>query len=73
MNCYDGKFQVILLLIILVLRKRIALVVQLFKEAGKAVQAMPLLILQPLWVSIKHLDTTQSSAINSFKRFLTDE
>ena len=63
MNCYYGKFQVILLLIILVLRKRIALVVQLFKEAGKAVQAMPLLILQPLWVSIKHLDTTWSSAI----------
>ena len=58
MNCKYGKFQVILLLIILVLRKRIALVVQLFKEAGKAVQAMPLLILQPLWVSIKHLDTT---------------
>ena len=57
MNCYYGKFQVILLLIILVLRKRIALVVQLFKEAGKAVQAMPLLILQPLWVSIKHLDS----------------
>ena len=41
----------IVLLILLILRKRIALVVQLFKEAGKAVHAMPLLILQPLVVS----------------------
>ena len=41
---------VILLLILLVLRKRIKLVVQLFKEAGKAVHAMPLILLQPFWV-----------------------
>ncbi|GFN97324.1 choline transporter-like protein 1 [Plakobranchus ocellatus] len=38
---------VILLLILLVMRKRIALVVQLFKEAGRAVARMPQLILQP--------------------------
>ena len=35
----------------LVLRKRIELVIQLFKEAGKAIQAMPLLVLLPLGVS----------------------
>ena len=35
----------------LVLRKRIKLVVQLFKEAGKAVHSMPLILLQPFWVS----------------------
>ena len=34
-----------------VLRKRIQLVVQLFKEAGAAVHAMPLLALWPLVVS----------------------
>lgn len=39
---------VIILLIILVMRKRIKLVVQLFKEAGKAVSSMPLLLLQPI-------------------------
>lgn len=32
------------------LRKRIGLVIQLFKEAGKAVAAMPLLLFQPLLV-----------------------
>ncbi|XP_041359407.1 choline transporter-like protein 1 isoform X2 [Gigantopelta aegis] len=37
----------IILLILLVLRKRIKLVVQLFKEAGKAVACMPLLLVQP--------------------------
>ncbi|XP_021343598.1 choline transporter-like protein 1 isoform X3 [Mizuhopecten yessoensis] len=40
---------VILLLILLVMRKRIALVVTLFKEAGECVQAMPCLLIQPLW------------------------
>jgi len=37
------------LLIIFILRKRIGLVIQLFKEAGKAMHSMPLLVLQPLW------------------------
>lgn len=46
--------------IIIVLRKRIQLVVRLFKEAGKAVAAMPLLIFQPLLVS---------TPINSTARF----
>ncbi|XP_050526214.1 choline transporter-like protein 1 isoform X2 [Daktulosphaira vitifoliae] len=40
--------SVIILLIIVVMRDRIALVVQLFKEAGKAIQSMPLLLVQPL-------------------------
>ncbi|XP_034186152.2 choline transporter-like protein 1 isoform X2 [Osmia lignaria lignaria] len=40
---------VITLLIILVMRKRIALVMQLFREAGKAVYAMPALLLQPIY------------------------
>ncbi|KAJ9589125.1 hypothetical protein L9F63_017584, partial [Diploptera punctata] len=39
---------VIVLLVILVMRKRIKLVIQLFKEAGKAVASMPLLLLEPL-------------------------
>ncbi|CAK9832448.1 Choline transporter-like protein 1 [Anthophora retusa] len=40
---------VIALLIVLVMRKRIALVMQLFREAGKAVYAMPALLLQPIY------------------------
>ncbi|XP_076639514.1 choline transporter-like protein 1 isoform X2 [Colletes latitarsis] len=40
---------VITLLIVLVMRKRIALVMQLFREAGKAVYAMPVLLLQPIY------------------------
>jgi len=44
-------FQVIVLLVILVMRKRIKLVIQLFKEAGKAINSMPLLLLEPLLVS----------------------
>ena len=40
--------QVIVLLVLLVLRKRIKLVIALFREAGHAVHAMPLLVLVPL-------------------------
>ncbi|XP_076171666.1 choline transporter-like protein 1 isoform X2 [Ptiloglossa arizonensis] len=40
---------VITLLIVLVMRKRIALVMQLFREAGKAVYSMPALLLQPVY------------------------
>ncbi|VVC24458.1 Hypothetical protein CINCED_3A005258 [Cinara cedri] len=39
---------VIILLIIVAMRNRIALVVQLFKESGKAIQSMPLLLVQPM-------------------------
>ncbi|XP_020286444.1 choline transporter-like protein 1 isoform X2 [Pseudomyrmex gracilis] len=40
---------VIVLLVILVMRKRIQLVMQLFREAGKAVSAMPALLFQPIY------------------------
>lgn len=40
----------IVILIIFVMRKRINLLVRLFKEAGKAVRKMPFLLLQPLLV-----------------------
>ncbi|XP_022173488.1 choline transporter-like protein 1 [Myzus persicae] len=39
---------IIILLIIVAMRSRIALVVQLFKESGKAIQSMPLLLVQPM-------------------------
>ena len=42
----------ILLLIILVMRSRIALVVALFKEAGKCIAKMPSILVQPLWTFI---------------------
>lgn len=44
--------KVVVVLVVLVMRKRIALVVQLFREAGKAVYAMPALLLQPIYVRI---------------------
>uniref|UniRef100_A0A0C9Q0I8 Choline transporter-like protein n=1 Tax=Fopius arisanus TaxID=64838 RepID=A0A0C9Q0I8_9HYME len=40
---------VVTILVVLVMRKRIALVVQLFREAGKAVYSMPALLLQPIY------------------------
>ena len=49
---YMLLFQVILLLLVLVMRRRLQLVVQLFREAGAAVHAMPLLVLLPLLVRI---------------------
>lgn len=42
---------VCVILIVLVMRKRIQLLVQLFKEAGKALASMPYLLLEPLLVS----------------------
>ena len=39
------------MLVVLVMRKRIQLVVQLFREAGKAIASMPILLLQPILVS----------------------
>lgn len=41
----------LLICIIIAMRKRIKLVVQLFSEAGKAISAMPLLLPQPILVS----------------------
>ncbi|KAK3925681.1 Choline transporter-like protein 1 [Frankliniella fusca] len=39
---------VVIMLVVLVMRKRIQLVVQLFREAGKAVANMPILLFQPI-------------------------
>ncbi|XP_063437739.1 choline transporter-like protein 1 [Mytilus trossulus] len=44
--------MIIVLLILLIMRKRIGLVVELFKEAGKAIKDMPLLIFQPIWTFV---------------------
>lgn len=49
--CLMTIVAVMTILVVLVMRKRIALVVQLFKEAGKAVYSMPALLLQPIYVS----------------------
>ncbi|XP_064607451.1 choline transporter-like protein 1 [Liolophura sinensis] len=43
---------VILLLVIFVLRKRIALTVALFHEAGKCLASIPCLLFQPLWTFV---------------------
>ncbi|XP_038068039.1 choline transporter-like protein 1 isoform X1 [Patiria miniata] len=42
-------FTVVLLLVILVMRKRVAFTVELLDEAGKAMGAMPFLLIQPVW------------------------
>lgn len=41
--------QVILLLIMLVMRKRVALTIALFHVAGKVFIHLPLLVFQPFW------------------------
>lgn len=38
-----------ILLIVVAMRKRVQLVAALFREAGKSVHSMPLLLFQPLW------------------------
>lgn len=42
---------VIIILVIIAMRKRIKLVIELFKEAGKAISDMPLLLFEPLLVN----------------------
>ncbi|XP_057374152.1 choline transporter-like protein 1 isoform X2 [Daphnia carinata] len=42
-------FNVLILLIVVAMRKRVELVAALFREAGKSVHAMPLLLIQPIW------------------------
>ena len=44
--------QGILLIILAFMIRRIALVVALFKEAGKCLTALPLLLIQPAWTFI---------------------
>ena len=50
-------------------------VVQLYYEAGQAIGAMPLLLLQPVWVCITvNLDTQKIAVILKFEHFgLTTE
>lgn len=40
----------VVLLLIVAMRKRVDLVIQLFKESAKAIAAMPLLLFQPVFV-----------------------
>eukprot|EP00049_Salpingoeca_infusionum_P001624 m.49727 g.49727 ORF g.49727 m.49727 type:complete len:652 (+) comp11116_c0_seq1:100-2055(+) len=42
----------VILLILIVLRSRIALVVALFKEAGRAIRKMPMLLVQPIFTFV---------------------
>lgn len=46
---------VVLTLTVILLRKRIKLVIVLFKEAGKAVTSMPLILFEPILVSLRWL------------------
>ncbi|XP_071543360.1 choline transporter-like protein 1 isoform X2 [Panulirus ornatus] len=43
---------VLALILLIAMRNRIRLVIALFNEAGKAVAAMPLILLQPLWTFV---------------------
>lgn len=43
--------SIMVVLVIFVMRKRIKLVVQLFEESGKALTAMPLLLIEPILVN----------------------
>ncbi|XP_068218888.1 choline transporter-like protein 1 isoform X2 [Palaemon carinicauda] len=42
-------FTILTIILLIAMRKRIKLVIALFKEAGKAIASMPLLLLQPVW------------------------
>lgn len=53
---------IVICLVVLVLRKRIQLVIALFKEAGKALSNMPLLLLEPILVNGFH--STSSHIFN---------
>lgn len=45
-------FTVILLIVMLIMRKRVALTISLFHVAGKVFIHLPLLVLQPLWTFV---------------------
>lgn len=79
-------FTLIVLLILLVMRKRIGLVVQLFKEAGKAVGRMPQLLIQPFLVLLLlgatltgfiyiflYIVTTRNPVVDSSTNFVSFE
>lgn len=50
---------VLVIIMVIALRKRVKLVIQLFKEAGKAILSMPLLLFEPIIVR-KKLNMTAS-------------
>ncbi|GFX80145.1 choline transporter-like protein 1 [Trichonephila clavipes] len=60
-------FTVIYLLVIVFMRNKIKLVAALFKEAGKSVSAMPLILLQP----IENLSKEVPSAVMPQRNFET--
>ncbi|XP_048763229.2 choline transporter-like protein 1 isoform X2 [Ostrea edulis] len=60
-----SSITVVLLLLLLIMRKRIQLVVQLFKEAGKAIRCVPFLLLQPVWTLLILLGTVTVLAVIS--------
>lgn len=45
-------FTVLTIVLLVAMRKRIKLVIALFKEAGKAIAAMPMILLQPVWTCV---------------------
>ena len=47
---------VVLILTVIFLRKRIKLVIVLFKEAGKAAASMPLILFEPIVVGVMQID-----------------
>lgn len=46
------SLQVILLIVMVIMRKRVALTIALFHVAGKVFIKLPLLVVQPLWTFI---------------------
>lgn len=57
---------IIVSLVVFVMRKRVKLVIELFKEAGKAISDMPMLLFEPLLVSL-----SQTFPLNYFlKEFI---
>ncbi|XP_037801220.1 choline transporter-like protein 1 [Penaeus monodon] len=45
-------FTVLTIVLLIAMRNRIKLVIALFKEAGKAIAAMPMILLQPVWTCV---------------------
>ncbi|XP_063598067.1 choline transporter-like protein 1 [Penaeus indicus] len=45
-------FTVLTIMLLIAMRKRIKLVIVLFKEAGKAIAAMPMILMQPVWTCL---------------------
>ena len=57
----------VVLLVLLILRKRIALVVSLFHEAGKAVHSMPYLVFTPLLTFLALREASEKNNLSHIK------